>query len=1064
MNDEGAMNDEEKLYVINRDGEHKDVDMEEITFYLNQLMRIKPRLKNIDTELLAKKAIDSMIPGIKTREINDLLAEEAACMARQSEEYVVLAGRIAILNMHHNVTQTYKTWLKKMKIKSGSDELSYTMVVRRLYENYYKKDHAPIISAEIHSFMCDSIFEDDKPLAIHSWIRDGIFEDDIALIEARLKVENAINHNRDYDMYTYFGIMTLIRKYLSKDLITDVLLELPQHMLMTVSLGIHGIDNLDDAIQTYALMSHGFFTHATPTLLNGGRRINQMASCYLLTMGGDSLTDIAECMRRCMMISQGGGGIGISATPLRARGSIIKTMHGKAHGVCHELLRVFNSLAKYVDQGGGKRKGAFAVYLEPWHADVEEFIDLRAINGNMDMKCNDLNIGLWINDLFMERVLNNEPWSLFCPTDAPKLCDAYGKEFDALYEQYERQGLARKTLPAVELWYKILDKQQEVSEPYMMYKDACNRKSNQKNLGTIRGSNLCVAGDTLVLTGNGELPIASLEGKTVILWNGNEWSEGVKIVKTGTAKDLVRVRFGNGAHLDCTPEHEFYLQKSDDSKTPPKVPASNLQTGDELLKWKLPLCVPHAYGSLYSVRVVSVEPLSTKQDTFCFTEPKRHMGMFNGVQTGQCTEIIEYTSKDEIAVCVLMSFALPKYVVLAHETERLETMRKEYGEEEVEQICRIEDTENFYDFILLARHVGVGVENLNRVIDRMHYPDEAARKSSMTHRPVGMGVQGLADVFGMLEISWDSAIAREINHTIFRTIYEAGLRGSMECAKVDGPYETYEGSPASKGIFQPGLWQDERLLLEKKYTAKYGKEYVNTFFIPASQCVLVNEKLKREIAEHGLRNSLLVAPMPTASTAQILGNNECIEPVTSNIYTRATGAGDFIVYNKHLVHSLKKRGLWDTEMRNSLYSNSGSVQNIERVPEHLKNVYKTVWEIKQSLLITLAAERGHYIDQSQSLNLHVAKPTRAVLNSLHFLTWRMKLKGSYYIRRQAESSATSFTSVSIAAPAVEAADGKRKHAEEASAIETKKARIQGACPLNSVVGEGDPEACDMCSG
>jgi ribonucleoside-diphosphate reductase alpha subunit len=928
-------NPEEKLYVVNRDGEREDVHYDRMIDHIKMLCAKEPPLHGVDEALLARKGIDQMIPGITTSQIDNLLAEEAACMARTSDDYVVLAGRMAIHNLHKDVAVLYNAKsstdpaLCPPEYDAATDILRYSHVVKRLYENHYSGHPAPLISHEIYAFFWEH--ED------HDEYEDEYGGTGVPYYELQDRIENAIVHSRDYDRYTYFGIMTMIRKYLNHSLETKQVLELPQHMLMTVALGIHGVENLKDAIQTYELMSEGYFTHATPTLLNAGRPANQLASCYLFTMGDDSLKAIFECARRCAMISQGGGGVGFNATILRARGSPIKRFNGVAHGVCHELLGVFNAIARYVDQGGGKRKGAFAVYLEPWHADIEEFINLRATSGNMEMKCNDLHFGLWNNDLFMERVMTDGKWSLFCPTDAPGLVDAYGDDFETLYLKYEAEGKARKTIRAIDLWNKILDKQQEVSEPYMMYKDAVNRKSNQKHIGTIRGSNLC-------------------------------------------------------------------------------------------------------------------------------------------------TEIVEYTSADEIAVCMLMSFALPRYVVLAEEHEEIERMRREYGEEETEQICAIGDTGHYYDHIKLRKHVQVGVRNLNRVIDRMWYPDAAAERSNKRHRPIGIGVQGLADVFGRLEVSWDSSEASQLNHDIFRTIYFSALRGSMECAKTSGPYPTYKGSPASKGLFQPEMWKEERTHLVEKYREKYEGEDWRMFVDPTIDCETIQgTPLAEEIAEHGLRNSLLVAPMPTASTAQLLGNNECFEPFTSNMYTRRTNAGDFVVYNKHMVHSLKKRGLWDAKTRNAVFMANGSVQHIDWIPDDMKAVFRTVWEIKQSLLIRMAAQRAPYVDQSMSLNLHVSTPSRATLNTLHFMSWKKKLKtGSYYIRREAGTSATSFNSVSLraadSATSGRNGNGKREHEESygddddgipeasESSEEAKRARIAGACPLNSAVGEGDPSACEACSG
>ncbi len=921
---ESTSETQEKLYVVNRSGKREAVHFDEITRHLYVLSTMPPVLDEVDEALLAKKAIDTMIPGITTSQIDNLLAEEAGCMARQSDQYVQMAARIAIHNLHKDVRAFYAR--KIGPASSRTYVVTYGDVVAHLWNNHYSGHHAPLISKEIFTMVLLSkeigSADEEQVKEFYKSVRDIGCEETMQMRGRMNKIEAAIDHSRDYDLYTYFGIMTIIRKYLNHNVETKEILELPQHMLMTVSLGIHGTENIDDAIHTYHRMSQGYFTHATPTLLNSGRRVNQMASCYLLAMGGDSLVDICECWRRCAMISQGGGGIGINVSILRARGSPIKRFNGVAHGVGHELMGVFNAIARYVDQGGGKRKGAFAAYLEPWHADIEEFLDLRGNKGSVLLKCNDMHFGLWIPDLFMERVLLDKEWSLFCPTEAPDLYTTYGEEFEALYVRYERQGKARKTMRAVDLWYQIVDKQQEVSEPYMLYKDACNRKSNQQHLGTIRGSNLC-------------------------------------------------------------------------------------------------------------------------------------------------TEIVEYTSEDEVAVCMLASIALPKYIIPECDWHFEGDIR-----------VTIDDD-------MLRKDVSTIVRNLNREIDRMWYPIGEAEVSNKKHRPLGIGVQGLADVFAMLGVPWESEEALLFNRYIFSRIYLHAALESCQLAKDKGTYTSYKGSPASQGLLQFDLWKKEHEELTKRY-AKYGDD-ASKFYVPLDFEMYHKESqygtdgsawplMKEGVELYGLRNSLLTAPMPTATTSQLLGNNECFEPYTSNVYTRATNAGDFIVYNKHLARALKQRGLWDREMREAIFAGKGSVQDIERIPEDIKKIFKTVWEIKQSHLIRMATERGPYIDQSQSLNLHVANPTRAGLTSLHFTAWRYKLKtGSYYIRRQAESSATSFNTVSASSSSC-SSSAKRplgevdqeeeegeKHEEGGKAF-SKKARILAACPLNSELGtrEGEVDECDMC--
>jgi len=586
--------------------------------------------------------------------------------------------------------------------------------------------------------------------------------------------------------------------------------ERPQHLYMRVAIGIHKED-IESVIKTYTLMSERWFTHATPTLFNAGTPKAQMSSCFLLTMQNDSIEGIYDTLKQTAKISQSAGGIGLSIHNIRATGSYIKGTNGTSNGIV-PMLRVFNDTARYVDQGGGKRKGSFAIYLEPWHADIFAFLDLRKNHGKEENRARDLFYALWICDLFMERVESNGDWSLFCPHEAPGLADCWGKEFEALYTKYEQEGKARKTIKAQDLWFAILDAQIETGNPYLLYKDAANRKSNQQNLGTIKSSNLC-------------------------------------------------------------------------------------------------------------------------------------------------TEIIEFTSPDEVAVCNLASLALPRYVINGKF-----------------------DHQKLYDITYQV------AKNLNKIIDQNYYPVEEARTSNMRHRPIGIGVQGLADAFILMRLPFESEGAKQLNKDIFETIYFAAMSASKDLAKTEGTYETYAGSPVSKGIFQFDMWD------------------VN----PSSRWDW--NMLKAEVREYGVRNSLLVAPMPTASTSQILGNNECFEPYTSNIYTRRVLSGEFIIVNKHLLKDLVQLGLWSDEMKAKIITANGSVQDIPEIPEHIKELYKTVWEIKQRTLIDMGADRGAFICQSQSLNLFVDRPSTGKLTSMHFYAWKKGLKtGMYYLRTQAASQAVQFT-------------------------------------------------------
>jgi ribonucleoside-diphosphate reductase alpha subunit len=714
-----------------------------------------------------------------------LAAETAAYLSTQHPDYAKLAARIAVSNLQKET------------------DASFVAVVRTLhsYVNPKTGQAAPLIAEDVFAFV----------------------EANAAEIEA------AIDFTRDFS-YEYFGFKTLERSYLLR--CHGRIVERPQHMMMRVACGIHCGD-VAKTIETYKLLSEGWFIHATPTLFNAGTPNPQMSSCFLLAMAGDSIDGIYSTLRNCALISKSAGGIGVNVSNIRATNSYIRGTNGHSNGLV-PMLRVYNDTARYVDQGGGRRKGAFAMYLEPWHADVFEFLDLKKNHGKEEARARDLFYGLWVPDLFMERVEKDQQWSLFCPNEAPNLNETWGDEFKALYERYEREGKARKSIPAQQLWRAIVESQIETGTPYMLYKDACNAKSNQQNLGTIKGSNLC-------------------------------------------------------------------------------------------------------------------------------------------------TEIVEYTSADEVAVCNLASLALPMYV-----------------------------RDGKFDHDRLAHVVRVATRNLNKVIDRNFYPIPEARKSNMRHRPIGLGVQGLADTFIKLRLPFDSDEARQVNREIFETIYFAALDASCEVAERDGPYESYAGSPVSRGQLQMDMW-GEKPESERQRTGAEGVAATTLSHTPAHgrhNWVA----LRARIARHGVRNSLLVAPMPTASTSQLLQNNEAAEPYTSNIYTRRVLAGEFAVVNRHLLVDLVQRGLWTAEVKNEVIARRGSVQGIAAIPADLQEIYKTVWEIKQRALIDMAADRGIYIDQSQSFNVHVADPTFGKLTSMHFYAWKKGLKtGMYYLRTRAATDAIQFT-------------------------------------------------------
>jgi len=752
------------MFVLKRDGRKEAVKFDKITARIQKLCYGLDAL--VDPTAVAMKVIEGIYEGVTTFELDNLAAEVAASLTVKHPDYAQLAARIAVSNLH-----------KKTK-KSFSDTMS------DLYEytNPVTHQKAPMLADDVYQ-----IIQDNKEV-----------------------LDSTIIYDRDFS-YDYFGFKTLERSYLLRK--DGQIAERPQHMLMRVSIGIHK-DDIPAAIETYEMMSKKYFTHATPTLFNAGTPKPQMSSCFLLTMKDDSIDGIYDTLKQCSKISQSAGGIGLSIHNIRAKGSYIRGTNGTSNGIV-PMLRVFNDTARYVDQGGGKRKGSFAIYLEPWHADVFDFLDLRKNHGKEEMRARDLFYAMWTPDLFMERVEANGDWTLMCPNECPGLADVYGAKFKTLYEKYEKEGKGRKTIKARELWEKIVESQIETGTPYMLYKDACNEKSNQKNLGTIKSSNLC-------------------------------------------------------------------------------------------------------------------------------------------------TEIVEYTAPDEVAVCNLASLALPMFV--------------EDGKF---------DHEKLYNVTYKV------TKNLNVVIDRNYYPVQEARNSNMRHRPIGLGVQGLADAFILLRLPFTSPEAKQLNKDIFETIYFASLKASKDIAKVDGAYETFKGSPISKGKFQFDLWGVKAKDLSGRWDW---------------------DELRTEIIESGVRNSLMLAPMPTASTSQILGNNECFEPYTSNIYTRRVLSGEFIIVNKHLLKDLVKLGLWYDELKNEILRTNGSIQNIENIPQNIKDLYKTVWELSMKDIIDMAGERGQFIDQSQSLNLFVENANLGKLTSMHFYAWKQGLKtGMYYLRTKSAVDAIKFT-------------------------------------------------------
>ena len=752
------------MFVVKRDGRKEPVMFDKITARIKKLCYDLNPL--VDPVRVAMRVIEGLYDGVTTSELDNLASEIAATMTTSHPDYAQLAARISVSNLHQN---TKKSFFE-------------TMTDLYTYVNPRTGKDAPLLSDEVYE-----VIKKNKDT-----------------------LDSNIIYNRDFG-YDFFGFKTLERSYLLK--LNGIIVERPQHMLMRVSVGIH-MDDIESVLDTYELMSKRYFTHATPTLFNSGTPKPQMSSCFLLAMQDDSIDGIYDTLKQTAKISQSAGGIGLSIHNVRATGSYISGTNGTSNGIV-PMLRVYNDTARYVDQGGGKRKGSFAIYIETWHADIFDFLDLKKNTGKEEMRARDLFYAMWTSDLFMNRVENDAEWTLMCPNECPGLYDCHGEEFEALYTSYEKQGKGRKTIRARELWEKILESQIETGTPYMLYKDAANRKSNQKNLGTIRSSNLC-------------------------------------------------------------------------------------------------------------------------------------------------TEIMEYTSPDEVAVCNLASIALPMFI--------------KDGAFDHEELFRV------------TKRVTV---NLNRVIDRNYYPVKEAENSNMRHRPVGLGVQGLADAFIKLRLPFTSEPAKELNQEIFETLYFAALMASMEEAEKDGPYSSYKGSPISKGEFQHNMWgvKDEELSGRWDWAG-----------------------LRKQIKKHGVRNSLLVAPMPTASTSQILGNNECFEPYTSNIYTRRVLSGEFIVVNKHLLEDLVDLGLWTEDMKQDLMRANGSVQHIEGIPADIKELYKTVWELSMKDIIDMSRHRGYFIDQSQSLNLFMEGATMAKLTSMHFYAWKSGLKtGMYYLRTKSAVDAIKFT-------------------------------------------------------
>lgn len=918
------------MNVIKRDGTTEPVSFDKV---LERIRKAADGL-SVNYTRLAQLVLAEIHDGINTADLDELAARIAISYMTMHPDWATLAARIIISNCQRSAPPTFSE-----AMALAADNL------------------APAVSA---------------------------------FIAANADALNAIVQPANDFQLDYFGFKTLEKAYLMRNK-SKRILETPQYMWLRVAVGIwsshpHGRYSMDRITETYTLMSTKAFTHATPTLFNSGTPRPQLSSCFLVAMKEDSLEGIFDTLKDCAQISKYAGGIGLHVHSIRAQGSHIAGTNGTSDGIV-PMLRVFNNVARYINQGG-KRNGSFAVYLEPWHADIQAFLKMKSNTGSEEERARDLFYGLWIPDLFMKRVEADQPWSLFCPHEAPGLADAVGPAFEELYTKYEAEGRAKRTIPAQKLWSEVLVSQIETGTPYLLYKDAANLKSNQKNLGTIKSSNLCVAPETMITVydewhglpaTSQTVAISTLEGKLVTIWNGTEFSQ-VKIRKTGEQQSLLRIgveqTIGSTVKvvvIDCTPYHKFLVQGSTPFAVRERLAAYELRPDTQLASWRT------EDGKVVHQRVVYVNDNDRRDDTYCFNELQNHTGIFNGILTGNCTEIIEYSSAEETAVCNLASIALPYFL----------------------------KSDKTFDFARLREITAIVVRNLNRVIDINYYPTPETRRSNIRHRPIGIGVQGLADVFAVMGLAWETPQAAALNQEIFENIYYAALQTSAVLASTDGPYETFAGSPASEGILQPDMWTS--FCAQPKAATEATSAYKSSAYLDW-------EVLRAQIQRDGIRNSLLLAPMPTASTSQILGYNECIEPFTTNIYVRRTLAGEFTVINRYLVADLMALGLWTPELKERIVAANGSVQGLD-IPKDLKDRYKTVWEIKQKTLIDMAADRGAFICQSQSLNLFIQDPTIAKLSSMHFYAWKRGLKtGIYYLRTKSAVQAIKFT-VEAPAPA-----------------------------------------------
>ena len=984
------MNTNSDFCVIKRNGSKEEVSFDKVT------RRIKKLCYNLNEKIspigIAQKVCSQIYNNVSTKELDELAAQICISMVTQHLDYGILASRIIISNNQ----------------KSTSPSFSETIYI--LYNNK------------------------DKNGKICHLVSDELYNN---VMNNKDKLNDIVNYDNDY-LFDYFGFKTLEKSYLMK--VNGIVVERIQHMFLRVSLGIHG-DDLKSVIQSYQMMSQKYFTHATPTLFHSGTPRPQLASCFLMGME-DSVDGIYKAVSDCAKISAGAGGIGLCLSKIRSKNSYIRGVNGSSNGII-PLCRVLNEVACHINQAG-KRPGCIAVYIEPHNIEILEFLELRKNTGAESERARDLFLALTVSDLFMERIESNSEWCLFDADECPGLDNSYGEQYKKLYLTYENEGRERKKVQARKIWNYILTSQIETGTPYILFKDAANKKSNQQNLGTIRNSNLCVSGNTEILTKEGYQKIIVLENQEVELWNGVQFSKSI-VKKTGINQKIIKIKFSNGRSIECTEYHNFFIKDHENNKI--KTEAKNLKKNDEIIPFKFPQVflmenrieltnninnILNNYGvfkndnfylelsenNLFNIlndlncfgisgKVdmnnknitfnyqeliilkdicnnkelskgfdlileknkdnINTEPITIIdivdenkiEDTYCFNEPLEHAGIFNGILAGNCIEILEYSDSKEYAVCTLASVSLSNFVNIDNKT---------------------------FNHNKLIEVMEVLVNNLNKVIDVNYYPVPETKISNEKHRPIGIGVQGLIDVYYKMGYPFDSDEAKQLNKEIFETMYYGAMIASYKQAIEHGHYSSFKGSPLSQGKFQFDLWN-------VKPSNRYDWE-----------------DLRKKIIENGVRNSLCLALMPTASTSQILGNNECFEPITSNIYTRRTVAGDFVVVNKYLVNDLLNLNLWNEPMKNKIIENGGSIQNIEEIPKNLKDLYKTVWETKQKHILDQAADRGPFICQTQSMNLFFEEPTQNTLTSAFFYGWKKGLKtGCYYIRTRPKAQAQQFT-------------------------------------------------------